>query len=266
MSLKDIDTVVFDLNGTLYERGVALPVVNQTLDWLRRRNYRITFITNTDSKGPGAVHQMVRKMGLEIEEEEVYTPVSAVKAFMAKYPDKSFYFLVHDAVLADIQEYNRNENNPDCVVIGDFADKVSYKEINKVFRMVKAGAEMLALSKTLWYIDVDGYSINTGAFVSMLEKACAKEAVLLGKPSRAFFELGLARTKSSPEKTVVVGDDISVDVHGAKGIGALSILVKTGVFDAEKLQTSSFQPDYVIANVNELPDLLSREVKKPLVQ
>lgn len=258
MSLKNIDTIVFDLNGTLYERRVAIPGVNSTLRRLRDENFHLTFITNTDSKGPGAVHQMVRKMGLEIEEDEVYTPVSAAKAFMAQNPDKSFYLLAHDAVLADLKDdYNRNEHNPDYVVIGDFEDKVSYGEINKVFRMVKAGAKMLALSKTLWYIDVDGYSINTGAFVSMLETACAKEAVLLGKPSREFFALGLARTKSSPEKTVVIGDDISVDVLGAQQIGAFSILVKTGVYDAAKLAASVCQPDYVIENVNLLPDLLA---------
>lgn len=34
------------------------------------------------------------------------------------------------------------------------------------------------------YIDVDGYSINTGAIVSMFEGACEKEALLMGKPAR----------------------------------------------------------------------------------
>lgn len=256
MELANIDTILFDLNGTLYQRRMAIPGVNQTLSRLREAGLHLTFITNTDGRSVGAVHQAVVKMGLGLDLEEVYTPVSAVKAFFAQNQGKSFYPLVHDDVLPDLQGMDMTDRNPDYVVIGDFCDKVSYGGINKVFRMLKAGAEIIALSKTLWYIDVDGYSINTGAFVSMFERACEKEALLMGKPSRDFFAMALSRTKSDAAKTLVVGDGIDVDVLGARQIGATSALVKTGVFDVAKLEKSAFAPDYVIENVNALPNLL----------
>lgn len=256
MSLNSINTILFDLNGTLYQRGVVIPGVNQTLKALRAKGFSLTFITNTDGRSIAAVHGAAVKMGLDISLDEVYTPVSAVKAFFAQNQEKRFYPLVHDDVLSDLQDMNITDVNPDYVVIGDFNDKVSYAEINKVFRMIKAGAGIIALSKTLWYIDVDGYSINTGAFVSMFERACAKEAFLMGKPSRDFFELGLSRTNGDPAKTMVVGDDIDVDILGARQIGALSVLVKTGVFDPAKLHERSFAPDYIIEDVNKLPLLL----------
>lgn len=259
MSLIGINTILFDLNGTLYQKGVAIPGVNQTLNLLREEGFHLTFITNTDGRSVGAVHQAVVKMGLELGLEEVYTPVSAVKAFFAQNQGKTFYPLVHDHVLPDLQGMNMAENNPDYVVIGDFCDKVSYGEINKVFRMVMAGAGIIALSKTLWYIDVDGYSINTGAFVRMFESACAREALLMGKPSPDFFELSLSRTNSEPAKTIVVGDDIDVDVLGARQIGAKSVLVKTGVYDEAKLQARDFAPDYVLDDVNRLLGLLGLE-------
>lgn len=254
--MQDINTILFDLNGTLYERGVAIPDVNDTLNKLRQSNYQLSFVTNTDSRSISDVHQRVVKMGLNLELHEVYTPVTAVKAFIAGHPDKSFYPLVHDEVLADLSGINRNDTNPDYVIIGDFCDKVSHGEINKVFRMIKGGAQIIALSKTLWYIDVDGYTINTGAYVRMFEIACDKEALLMGKPSEAFLRLALDRTNSRPENTLVVGDDIKTDIWGAKLIGARNALVRTGVFDAGALEASEYKPDVVLADVNQLPQLL----------
>ncbi len=257
MSLKNIDTIIFDLNGTLYERGIAIENVNNTLQTLKEKGYNLTFITNTDGRSIADVYNSVIKKGIEIRKEELYTPVTAVKEFINENRNKTFYPLVHDDVLVDLEGTSRDEHHPDYVIIGDFCDKVSHEEINKVFRMIKNGAEIIALSKTLWYIDVDGYTINTGAFVKMFEIACNKEAILMGKPSEKFFHMGLKRTNSSPERTVVVGDDITTDILGAKQINTTGILVKTGVYSEVQLEKAQSKPDYIIENVNELIKLLN---------
>lgn len=254
--MKGFDTVLLDLNGTLYQRGIALPGVNDTLKRLRENELQISFLTNTDSKSSGDLLRMVVEMGLAIAPGEIFTPVSAAKAYTAANPGKTFYPLVHDSVLADLKEVNWNAKDPDYVIIGDFSDKVSYQVINHAFRLIKGGAEIIALAKTLWYIDVDGYSINTGAFVRMFETACEKEALLLGKPSPAFFRLALARSGGRPKNSLVVGDDIATDVRGAKQINAGSVLVRTGLFDAAALAAAGDKPDAVIEDVNQLPRLL----------
>ncbi|MFT9497932.1 hypothetical protein, partial [Anaerosolibacter sp.] len=50
MKLKDINTIIFDLNGTLYERGIAIEGANDTIQTLRKKGYNLTFITNTDGR------------------------------------------------------------------------------------------------------------------------------------------------------------------------------------------------------------------------
>ncbi|MFT9493513.1 HAD hydrolase-like protein, partial [Anaerosolibacter sp.] len=202
------------------------------------------------------VYNSTIRKGLQIEKEELFTPVTAVKLFIEKNKNKTFYPLVHDDVLVDLEGINRNDECPDYVIIGDFCDKVSYEEINKVFRMIKKGSEIIALSKTLWYIDVDGYSINSGSFVKMFEIACNKEAILMGKPSEEYFKMGLNRTNSSPETTIVVGDDINTDILGAKKVNAIAILVKTGVYSEAAIEKAEYKPDYIIENVNGLPEIL----------
>ncbi len=255
--MKNVDTIIFDLNGTLYEKGIVIEGVSDTLRKLRNKGFKFNFITNTDGRRIEDVYNRLLNMGLEINSEELFTPVTAAKLFIEQNTNKTFYLLVHDEVLEDLNHANINEKNPDYIIIGDFRDKMSYDEINKVFRMIKGGSRMIALSKTLSYIGVDGYSINTGAFVKMFEAACDKEAILMGKPSKDYFYLALDRTGSKPENTLIIGDDITTDVLGANKINATGVLVKTGCFCEESLNNSFVKPDYIIENVNQLLEILN---------
>lgn len=262
MDQKVIDTIIFDLNGTLYEGGVAIEGANDTIKHLRKEGYNLSFITNTDGRSIEDVYKSVIKKGLEVERDEIYTPITAVKVFIEENKDKKFYPLVHNDALVDFSDLKIDDNNPDYIIIGDFCDKVSYDEINKVFRMIKAGAEIIALSKTLWYIDVDGYSINTGSFVKMFEIACNKEGILMGKPSQEYFRLALKRTNSNPQNTLVVGDDLTTDIVGAKEINAIGVLVKTGVFNSQELETSRIKPDHIIDDINKISEVLNKYQQK----
>lgn len=255
--MRNIDTIIFDLNGTLYEKGIVIEGVSDTLKRLRSKGFKFNFITNTDGRKIEDVYSKLPKMGLDISIDELFTPVSAAKLFIEQNKDKTFYLLVHDEVKEDLCHANINEKNPDYIIIGDFRDKMSYDEINKVFKMIKGGSQILALSKTLSYIGVDGHNINTGAFVKMFEAACNKEAVLMGKPSLDYFNLALDRTESIPENTLIIGDDITTDILGAKKLNAIGVLVKTGCFCNESLNNSDIKPDYIVENVNQLPKLLN---------
>jgi ribonucleotide monophosphatase NagD (HAD superfamily) len=122
------------------------------------------------------------------------------------------------------------------------------------------GASILALSKTHYYFNDYGININTGAFVSMFETSCEKESILLGKPSKEFFNLALTQLDSRPCNTLVVGDDITVDVVGARTINATGVLVKTGHYNEDIVKKFNEKPDYIIEDITELPDLLFNQI------
>ena len=254
--IKAIDTILFDLDGTLYAKGKPIKTAINIIETLRKQNLKMGFITNTDGRPVEHIHNRLINMGFNIPLEEVFTPVAAVKEFFINNPNKSCYCLVTDEVFESLEDINMNDINPDYVVIGDFSDKTSYEEINKVFRFIMNGSLILALSKTQYYFQDNGVNINTGAFVSMFEHACDKEAILLGKPSKEFFNLALTRLDSISSKTLVVGDDITVDVAGAKAINATSVLVKTGHYNEDLISKSKVKPDFIIEDITQLPDLL----------
>lgn len=254
--MRKYDHLIFDLNGTLYERGIPVEGAIETINVLRKKGYHLSFVTNTDGRSIKDVHRKIVHMGFDIEIEEMLTPVSAAKQFIQLNKDKSFYLLVDEDLNEDLKEATINETNPDYVIIGDFSRKLDYDIINKVFRMIKKGAEIIALSKTLWYVDVDGDSINTGAFVRMFEIACDKKAILLGKPSCQFLSMALLRVGSTVDKTMVIGDDIKTDIFGGRSLGATTAQVKTGVYDS--LEENDLRADYLLENVNDIVRLLEK--------
>jgi len=248
--------IIFDLNGTLYQRNVLVNGSDQLIDTLRQKGYALTFVTNTDARATKDVHTRLLDKGLHILEEEVLTPVSAAKRFIQSHKNKTFHFLTHDDVINELSFAKQDPVSPDYVIIGDFSDKLSYETINQAFRMIKNGSQLIALSKTLWYKDVDGDSINTGAFVHMLETACNTNALLLGKPSVDFLQMALDRTGALASETIVIGDDIKTDIWGGHQLGATTVQVQTGVYDGTYPSHQGVSPDYIIKDVTQLEKLV----------
>ena len=83
-----------------------------------------------------------------------------------------------------------------------------------------------------------------------------QEAIVLGKPSAAYFAAALDALEYEPEQTWMVGDDIESDVAGATAFGLRTILVRTGKFREEALDEATVRPDGVIDSIAALPQWL----------
>ena len=248
---------MLDLDGTLYFRGESIPHADRAIAALRAMGFQLRFLTNTDSKTAGMLHRELAAMGLAIEEEEIFSAASAALHFLQEQPGKRCYCLVSQELAAAFAPFHATEGTVDYVVVGDFRDSVSYDVLNIAFRHVMAGAEIIALQKGRYFVSSEGYNLDTGAFVHILEYGSGKTARVLGKPSVEFFRLAIEQIACSPEEVVVVGDDVTTDIAGAQAVGALSVLVRTGKYSDEALERSSVKPDYVVDAIADVPPLLA---------
>jgi ribonucleotide monophosphatase NagD (HAD superfamily) len=81
-------------------------------------------------------------------------------------------------------------------------------------------------------------------------------AVVIGKPSAAVFEAGVAALGLAPEETAMVGDDLDSDVRGAQAAGLVGVQVCTGKFRPEQLARIGVQPDVVLDSFADVPSWL----------
>jgi len=118
------------------------------------------------------------------------------------------------------------------------------------------GAELIALQKNRFWLSDDGYTLDAGAFVALLEYAANKESILIGKPSKAFFETALNDLGCTIDEVLMIGDDIESDIKGAQAIGIKSVLVQTGKFLPQDQERDDVIPWKTISSIKNIINIL----------
>ncbi|HUF57172.1 MAG TPA: TIGR01458 family HAD-type hydrolase [Thermohalobaculum sp.] len=218
--------LLIDLSGVVYRGDAAIEGSAEALARLRKAGMPHRFLTNTTSRPLRRILERLARFGIEAEADAVFTPAVAARAWLAER-QLTPHFLVASALLEDFDPPGRGR--PTAVVVGDAGECFTYDALNEAFRLVEAGAELVALAKNRMYIADDGEpAIDAGAFVAALEFASGREAVVLGKPAADFFHLAAADMELEPHEVAMIGDDLEFDVVAAIRAGLGGILVRTG--------------------------------------
>jgi HAD-hyrolase-like len=139
------------------------------------------------------------------------------------------------------------------VLVCDPSYGASYDDLDRAFRAVRAGAELVATQVARIARRDDGEHLDTGGFVRLLEYATGVRARVLGKPSPDFFRLALGTAGVAPERAVMVGDDLAADVAGAQAVGLRGVLVRTGKGSEPHPDATATEPDANIDSLVALP-------------
>jgi HAD superfamily hydrolase (TIGR01458 family) len=226
-----ISGVLLDLAGVVYDGDTAIPGAVEAVALLRGADLPLRFVSNTTRLSKPAVLDRLRRVGLAVAENELFTPAQAARAWLLEH-GCSPHLLVHPDLDPDFQRLPRGGGR--AVVIGDAGEALDYASLNAAFRELNDGADLLALADNRAFKDADGkLSLDAGPFVAALEFACQRKAIVLGKPSPDFFLAALAGMNCPPGEAIMVGDDAEADVAGALSAGlAAALQVRTGKYRA----------------------------------
>lgn len=241
--------VLLDLAGVIYDGDHALPGAIDAVAKLHGAGLPLRFVTNTTRKTKRKLLERLARLGLDIKEDELFTPASAARDWLAAH-GAAPVLVVHPNLAQEFEGLPARARR--AVVVGDAGEAFGYAHLNTAFRALIDGAELIALAKNRTFKDDDGkLSLDAGAFVTALEYASGQTARVLGKPSPDFFASALASMDCRPEEAVMVGDDAEADVAGAlrAGLGQ-AILVRTDKYrDGDETR---FEP-HPTATVDDLP-------------
>ena len=95
-----------------------------------------------------------------------------------------------------------------------------------------------------------------GFFFQNQFAATGKIATVVGKPSKAFFEMALRDMDVRPDQAAMIGDDIITDIAGARKAGMRAILVKTGKYREEAVRGAPVQPTKIIDSIASIATIL----------
>jgi ribonucleotide monophosphatase NagD (HAD superfamily) len=87
--LTGIETVLLDLDGTVYVGSQVVPGAPEAVRWLRDQGLTVRFTTNTDSVTPAVLADRLTRLGLPAAEDELVTPVAVAARLFASAPEVS---------------------------------------------------------------------------------------------------------------------------------------------------------------------------------
>ncbi|UJA20842.1 TIGR01458 family HAD-type hydrolase [Thermoleophilia bacterium SCSIO 60948] len=256
----DIRGLIVDLDGVLYVGDEPIAGAREALAELRGRDLGLRFATNTTTRSRYATLDKLRRLGFDVADEELFTPAVLASRVCAERGHSRVALIMEAAIkrdFPDLAEVPAGAGSADAVIVGDLGEDFGFEILNRAFRLVMAGADLIALQRNrFWRTDDGELSLDAGPFVAALEYATSREATVVGKPSAAFFDLALDSLDLDRGAVAMIGDDVETDVGGALAAGLRAIQVETGKYDERFVSESGITPTAQIRSVADLPGLL----------
>jgi HAD superfamily hydrolase (TIGR01458 family) len=256
--LERIRAALLDLDGVMYVGEEPIAGAPEAVAAFRDAGLGLRFVTNTTERSRAQTIAKVERMGLAPADDEVVTPAALARRHCLDAGHRTVALIMNDEVKADFEGLEQVDEGADAVIMGDLGESFGFEILNRAFRMVMDGAELVALQKNRFWMAESGLSLNAGPFVAAIEYATGQEAVVVGKPSASFFELVLQGLGADAADAAMVGDDVETDVGGAIRAGLAGILVRTGKYREDFVAASGITPTAVVDSIADVPALLGR--------
>jgi phospholysine phosphohistidine inorganic pyrophosphate phosphatase len=256
-ALEGIEGLLLDLSGVVYVQDEAVNGAAEALAELRASDIPIRLVTNTTMRPRRSILERLERLGIEADPAELLTPATLAARRCEAAGYESVSLVVLDELREDLEGLPEGDGAVDAVIVGDLGDGWDYEILNRAFRQLMDGAELIALQKNRYWETSEGLSLDAGPFVSALEYATGREAEVVGKPSEAFFALAVADLGVSAEHAAMVGDDVEADVGGAMDAGLAGILVRTGKYREDLVRASGIEPTATVDSIADVPQVLA---------
>lgn len=253
-----IKGIIFDIDGVLEYQGKVYPEAVRTLESLRDRGIATRLLTNSTLKSRKSCAEKLRQLGFPVYDDEVITASYATATYLKEKKTRSCWVMLEGEGLEEFQGFPKDMENPEYIVVGDNRSKFDFKHLNKALRLLLKGGALIGMQSELTDTSLGEPELNVGSWVRMLELASGVKATYIGKPSEYVFDLTLKTMGLGKNEVVMVGDQISTDIKGAKAFGIRSILIKTGEYDEKELD-GRVVPDYLINSISEVLDIVVRD-------
>jgi NagD protein len=100
----------------------------------------------------------------------------------------------------------------------------------------------------------DGVLPATGAVAALISRATGVSPYFIGKPNPLMMRAALNRVQAHSETTVMVGDRMDTDIVAGLEAGMRTILVLTGIMQADEIDRFPYRPYRVVPSIADLVD------------
>ena len=270
-SFTNIRALIIDMDGVLWHGNQPQSGLVDFFQTLRNLKIRFILATNNASLTPEQYVTKLATMGVQVALNEILTSAMATALYLSKHydPTTTRVFVVGEDgareplvtlgfTLTELYEISNPENpnkGANIVVCGKDStltwDKLATATLN-----IRAGAKFIGTNADTTLPTEHGITHGNGAILAALEVATGIKPTIIGKPEPIMYQQAIALLGIDPAETIAIGDRLETDILGAVRTGIRSLMVLTGISSEDDLQSSDYQPTWVMADIEAITHAL----------
>jgi 4-nitrophenyl phosphatase len=261
--LRAAKAYIFDMDGVLYRGMAPLPGAIELFAALELRGIDYRLATNNSTLTP---HQYVDKlaaMGIEVAESTIVTSGGATREYLERsLPPGSSVLVIGEPALSaqlfqtgHLQPASEGDSDILAVVVG-LDREFTYSKLYAANLAIRSGARFVATNGDVTLPTEIGLVPGCGSIVAAIAAATSQSPEVVGKPESHLFDIACDQMGVQPPETVAIGDRLDTDIVAANRLGALSVMVLTGVSTREEIANFPEKPDMVFTDLNAILDAI----------
>ena len=245
---------LIDMDGVIYRGSTLIPGAKRFINELLDNDVPFRFLTNNSQRTRRDVATKLQRLGIQADEEHVFTCAMATARFLATEKPNGTAFVIGEGGLLTALHNNGYaivDHDPDYVVVGE-GRTFNFEMVEAAVSMILGGAKLVATNLDPNCPTQHGTRPGCGAIVAMLETATGRKAFSVGKPSPVMLRAARKELGLTTAETTVIGDTMETDILGGVQLGYKTILVLSGGTRREDLCKYAYRPDLVVESIAEL--------------
>lgn len=268
VNFNRIDTILLDGDGVLWRAETPITGIQDLFTTLNEKRINWALLTNNNTHTVETYVNKLARFGVQTNPSQVFTSSSVTAAYLQeKYGQGAHLHVVGmEGLIKTLQDagftvYTGEQMPPERVVavVAGMDRGLTHDKVKVALRLILAGAPFIATNTDGSFVTPDGINPGTGMVIGALQATSGKEPIVIGKPQAAIFEAAMKRFRTTPGKTLMVGDRLNTDILGANRLGIQTVAVMTGVTSREELSASEIQPDLVLEDIKELYQVIRND-------
>jgi len=245
---------LIDMDGVLISGNTLIPGADSFLRFLVDSGQEFLVLTNNSIFTPRDLAHRLKTMGLQLEEDRIFTSAMATALFLSKQKPGGKVFAIGESGLTDALHRNGfiiTDADPDYVVLGE-TNAYNFASMTSTVRLINKGSRFVATNPDPTGPTDEGIVPACGAMIALLEKASGVSPFIVGKPNPYMLRAALNTMGFHSEETTIIGDRMDTDIVAGVESGLETILVLSGVTSLKDVEKFPYRPDQILNSVAEI--------------
>lgn len=265
--ISNIEALIIDMDGVLWEGNRALPGLHKFFKLLREQRLPFILATNNASLTQDQYITKLQNMGVSVSANEILTSSMATAHYLTDLanPHSSSVFVIGEEGLRQplrekgfnlIDSFQKtNSQHADFVVCG-LDRELTWSRMADATLHLRAGAKFIATNADTSLPTERGPVLGNGAILAALQATTQIAPTVIGKPKPIMYQQAINILGVEPDKTIAIGDRLDTDILGAVNTGIRSIMVLTGISKEKDIRSLDYQPTWIMPDIPAITEVL----------